>query len=85
MNKADQISGVAGLRHIEPACARCGCTEDHPCATDAGPCAWVLPPSDVDGLCSACATIEELELFRTAANATRAWRRPEPRFRKVYR
>lgn len=31
-------------------CRICGCTDDHACMTDEGPCYWIE-----DGLCSACA------------------------------
>lgn len=31
-------------------CTGCGCTDDHACITEHGPCSWVAP-----GLCSACA------------------------------
>jgi hypothetical protein len=34
---------------IALACRVCGCTEDHACETDEGPCAWAEP-----GLCTAC-------------------------------
>ena len=38
------------VRASERACRVCGCTQDHACVTDDGPCAWV----EAD-LCSACA------------------------------
>lgn len=34
----------------EKSCKICGCTENHACVTEKGPCSWILP-----NLCSACA------------------------------
>ena len=46
-------------------CIGCGCTDDEPCVTAAGPCAWVSLPglpggSVIDGapICSACVDTE---------------------------
>lgn len=50
-------------------CRGCGCTDDHACATEDGPCSWVLldipTPS---GFCSSCAedvewNVEELAKY----------------------
>ncbi len=81
-------------------CARCGCTEDFPCVSPAGDatCCWVLPPSNnLAGLCSACATEEELAMFEHVAEVEANKqtelqliresdpRQPEePRFRNIY-
>lgn len=49
---------VAQLDHEDEArCVRCGCTEDTPCVLG---CHWVPNLQMVD-LCSACATLEELQ------------------------
>lgn len=76
---------MSATADIDPeVCERCGCTEFTPCSTRTGPCSWVFK-----GLCSACATEEELAIFehfrQAAAYAGLRWTRPsEPRFRKVY-
>jgi hypothetical protein len=41
-------------------CRDCGCTNETPCLTEAGPCYWVKP-----SLCSACAT-PRVEVFSEA-------------------
>ncbi len=37
-------------------CRGCGCTDDHACITDDGPCSWVLLDiASASGICSFCA------------------------------
>jgi hypothetical protein len=37
-------------------CRGCGCTDDHACIADDGPCSWVLfDIESASGICSACA------------------------------
>jgi hypothetical protein len=61
-------------------CEVCGCTEFDACRTPTGPCFWVSK-----GLCSACASDEDLALFAQQQPMPGKWQRPaEPRFRKVY-
>jgi ParB/RepB/Spo0J family partition protein len=62
---------AAAVEYDEPTCTKCGCTEGKACETIEGePCGWVtLDKKTNAGLCSACATPEELA---AAEQATRA-------------
>jgi len=68
-------------------CHKCGCTETEPCITEAGACHWVIAPSaNMAGVCSQCATAEDVACALLIAKARRgSWDRPvAPRYHRRY-